>query len=202
MRPTPPDSDSLASPCGVVLIESRFGWVGLLGDEAGVRRVVIGHASRADLLDQLLPRSTNITDPFVPAALKEAADRIDHYLGGEPVDLTTIPLHLPRCTPFQQQVVAQLRQVGYGETLSYGELAARAGRPRAARAVGTVMSSNPLPLLIPCHRVVGAGGQLGGFSAPTGIALKRQLLEMEQCQRPSAATDLVVGRYSTMTAAT
>ncbi len=73
----------------------------------------------------------------------------------------------------------QLRQVGYGETVSYGELAERSGSPRAARAVGTVMATNRIPLILPCHRVLGSAGRIGGFSAPQGIDLKRRMLDLE-----------------------
>ena len=76
-------------------------------------------------------------------------------------------------------MIEACQRIPRGETLSYGELAAKVGNPGAARAVGTVMSSNPLPLVIPCHRVLGAGGCLGGYSARQGVAMKRRLLEME-----------------------
>ena len=85
----------------------------------------------------------------------------------------------PRLTEFQQRVLETTREIRYGETLTYGQLAARAGSPRAARAVGTVMANNRFPIVVPCHRVVGSGNGLGGFSAPQGTTLKRLLLELE-----------------------
>ena len=88
-------------------------------------------------------------------------------------------LAFPKLTAFQESVVLAIRAVGYGQTVSYGELAELAGYPRAARAVGTVMSTNPFPILIPCHRVVASGGKLGGYSAPQGLSLKESLLAME-----------------------
>ena len=89
-------------------------------------------------------------------------------------------LLLPARTPFRDKVLAATRQLGYGATTTYGELARRVGHPGAARAVGTVMSTNRFPILIPCHRVLAAGGQLGGYTAPAGPDLKQRLLEMEQ----------------------
>jgi methylated-DNA-[protein]-cysteine S-methyltransferase len=83
-------------------------------------------------------------------------------------------------TPFQRQVLDACRAIAPGETLSYGQLAIIAGAPGAARAVGNVMRSNRLPLVVPCHRVVGSGGALGGYSAPEGLAMKRKLLERER----------------------
>ena len=109
------------------------------------------------------------------------------YAAGEPVDLSQAPLELPDATAFQQRVRTHLMKVGYGATISYGALAALAGAPGAARAVGTVMSTNPVPLVIPCHRVVGSGGRLGGYSAPTGLDLKRRLLRMESGELPAGS---------------
>jgi methylated-DNA-[protein]-cysteine S-methyltransferase len=80
-------------------------------------------------------------------------------------------------------VLQLARKIGYGRTVAYGELAARAGNSRAARAIGAVMASNPLPIIVPCHRVVASGGAIGGFSAPHGIELKKRLLEMEATAR-------------------
>jgi methylated-DNA-[protein]-cysteine S-methyltransferase len=82
-------------------------------------------------------------------------------------------------TEFQQRVFAATRRIPFGNTLSYGELATEVGSPKAARAVGAVMASNHVPIIIPCHRVIGRHGELTGFSAPRGVSLKRQLLELE-----------------------
>ncbi len=88
----------------------------------------------------------------------------------------TFPLD-HRNTPFSLQVLEEVRRVPYGETASYGDIARRAGRPRAARAVGRAVATNPLPLVIPCHRVVGSNGSLTGFGG--GLVLKRELLRLE-----------------------
>ncbi|MDB5337966.1 MAG: methylated-DNA/protein-cysteinemethyltransferase [Planctomycetaceae bacterium] len=127
-------------------------------------------------------------DPFDGLAIEqtvsdwypELRQRLERYAAGDRVKFEDVKLHLPARTPFQQQIIDVTRKLKYGETITYGELAARAERPRAARAVGTVMSSNRFPIIIPCHRVVGAGGGLGGYSAPQGLSLKTQLLELEQ----------------------
>ena len=86
---------------------------------------------------------------------------------------------LARSAGFQRRVLKQCRLIPYGRTMSYGELAAKAGSPRAARAVGNCMAANNIPLLIPCHRVVCSDGRLGSFSAPGGTSMKRRLLAME-----------------------
>jgi O-6-methylguanine DNA methyltransferase len=90
------------------------------------------------------------------------------------------PMNLSSGTEFQRRVWRALGKIPPGETLSYGELAAAIGRPKAARAVGAACGANPIPLLIPCHRVLAAGGRLGGFTA--GLAWKRKLLEREGIQ--------------------
>ena len=105
---------------------------------------------------------------------------MEDFAAGAPTDFDDVALVLPAMTDFRFQVMNHVRGIGYGETLSYGEVAQRLGRPRAARAVGTVMASNPVPILVPCHRVVAASGRLGGFSAPQGPLLKKRLLALEE----------------------
>ena len=90
-----------------------------------------------------------------------------------------MPVVLDGFTDFQCRVYQRCRRIAYGATLSYGALAAAIGVPQAARAVGNTMARNRLPLVIPCHRVVGAAGALGGFSAPDGIHMKQRLLSLE-----------------------
>lgn len=173
-------SERVADASTAVVLNSRFGWFGVAGDASAVVAVALGGRSPAALRAQLLlVRGRGESPPSPPLWLTRAAEQIARYLDGEPLDLGDIPIRLGSQTPFQRRVREALRRVGYGETVSYAELAERAGAPRAARAVGSVMASNPLPLLIPCHRVIGSGGRLGGFSAPQGVALKRALLAME-----------------------
>jgi methylated-DNA-[protein]-cysteine S-methyltransferase len=171
-------SERLSHASTVIVLNSRFGWFGVAGDASAVVAVAIGHPSAAAAREQL-SRECRRAPHSLPPLLTRAAERIARYFDGEPLDLSDLPIRTERQTPFQQRVRQALRQVRYGQTVSYAELARRAGAPGAARAVGSVMASNPLPLLIPCHRVIGAGGRLGGFSAPQGVALKRALLAME-----------------------
>jgi methylated-DNA-[protein]-cysteine S-methyltransferase len=171
-------SAPLPDPSTAVVLNARFGWFGVAGDALAVTAVTIGHRTAAAVLMQLrLGRRNAPQTP--PPLLTHAAEQIARYLDGEPLDLGEIPIRIGPQTPFQRRVREALRRVRYGETVSYAELAERAGAPRAARAVGSVMASNLLPLLIPCHRVIGTGGRLGGFSAPQGVALKQALLAME-----------------------
>ncbi len=98
---------------------------------------------------------------------------------GEPLEINA-ELDLSFATPFQREVYQTLATVPYGETWSYGELAAAIGRPGASRAVGSANANNPVPLIVPCHRVIRADGALGGFSAPGGVGLKERMLELEK----------------------
>lgn len=107
-------------------------------------------------------------------ALQAALER---YVAGEDVDWPELPVDFEALPKFQRRVLEELRTVPAGETLSYGELAARCGSPKAARAVGQVMAANRWPLVFPCHRVLAAGGRLGGFGP--GPEMKRWLLGLE-----------------------
>jgi methylated-DNA-[protein]-cysteine S-methyltransferase len=106
------------------------------------------------------------------------------WLEGEATATAGVPVALDGVPPFAARIYEELRRVPSGSTLTYGELAARAGSPRAARAVGRAMATNPLAPFVPCHRVVGAGGALTGFSAPGGTALKARLLAGEARAKP------------------
>jgi methylated-DNA-[protein]-cysteine S-methyltransferase len=110
---------------------------------------------------------------------EEVLQQLVRYAEGEPVDLRDVPVALDHLSAFQQRVVKRCRAIPAGQRRTYGQLAAEAGSPSAARAVGQVMASNRVPLIVPCHRVVAAGGGLGGFSAPQGLAMKRRLLALE-----------------------
>jgi len=110
----------------------------------------------------------------------DVLDRLQRYADGEPVDFSDVPVALDHLSTFQRRVVKACRAIPAGQRWTYGELAAAAGSPGAARAVGQVMAANRMPLVVPCHRVVASGGGLGGFSAPQGLAMKRRLLALEE----------------------
>jgi methylated-DNA-[protein]-cysteine S-methyltransferase len=168
---------SAMSPLGAVAVAVRDGQV------TGVR---FGHATQAAAVAALRrspSTSRDHADEYDDAADEQlAADvlqRLVSYADGEQVDLHDVPVALDHLSAFQQRVVKRCRAIPAGERRTYGQLAAEAGSPGAARAVGQVMASNRVPLIVPCHRVVAAGGGLGGFSAPQGLAMKRRLLALE-----------------------
>lgn len=117
--------------------------------------------------------------------LCQARHELAEYFAGQRRSFA-VPLALCGLPPFTRKVLAELQTVPYGETLTYGELAARVGAPRAARAVGRAMAANPLPIVIPCHRVVAGGGRLGGYSGGEGLPTKQWLLAFERDHRASS----------------
>jgi methylated-DNA-[protein]-cysteine S-methyltransferase len=115
--------------------------------------------------------------PVPPAA--HAIDGVTRLLAGEEVDLRDVPLDMTGVPAFQQQVYAVIRALPRGVTMTYGEIAAKLGAPGGAQAVGQAMGHNPFPIVVPCHRVLAAGGANGGFSAPGGVDTKLKLLAIE-----------------------
>ena len=112
-------------------------------------------------------------------AMRDARRQLIRFAKGEIVSLSTIKIDLEGRTSFQRRILSRCREVAWGSTMSYGELAEACGFPRAARAVGSVMRSNRHPLIVPCHRIVAANGRIGGYSAHDGVETKKELLARE-----------------------
>lgn len=128
-------------------------------------------------LEATLPRKpARVRDDIAPIA-RRIVHRLERYFAGEAVEFVDVEVALEDLTPFQGAVASALRRVGYGDVVSYGELAKAAGYPNAQRAAGTFCAHNRFPLILPCHRVVGATG-LGSYGS-LGIDYKRRLLELE-----------------------
>ena len=119
-----------------------------------------------------------------PEHAAHAIAAIQRLLAGEAVNLSDIALGLESATDFEDNVYAAARRIPRGEVRTYGEIAQEIGDPGAARAVGAALGRNPVPIIIPCHRILGSGGKSGGFSAPGGTTTKFRMLEIEQARRP------------------
>ena len=163
---------------------SRLGWTALAADGELLCGLAFGHDDAAGAIRNVgntLVTSPEATDRVAnaPATIREIIERLKAFAVGEPVDFLDVSLCTTHLTTFGEQVTERCRQIAWGETLSYRELAAECGRPRAARAVGNAMRNNRFPLIVPCHRVLASGGGLGGYSAPQCLAMKRRLLAME-----------------------
>jgi methylated-DNA-[protein]-cysteine S-methyltransferase len=168
----------------VQVFRTQLGWVAMLWHGARLRALAFGLDSAQAALaaldlqaDAPVAAHTKTDDPV--------AQRIRAYLAGQPDDFQDVAVDLDGYTEFQQRVLQNCRRIRYGQTLTYSQLARRVGSPAAARAVGSTMARNRLPLVIPCHRVVGSGG-LCGFSAPGGVAVKQRLLQMEAARKEPA----------------
>lgn len=150
------------------------GWLGLLGSPQGLRRLVPPQPSRGEVLFFLrdyLAGAAPDSSPF-----EELLYRLKVYFGGQSVGFEDT-LDLETATPFQRQVWGAARRIPYGERRSYSWVAEGIGRPGIARAVGQALARNPVPIIIPCHRVVTKGGKMGGFSY--GQSMKQYLLQIE-----------------------
>ncbi|HVU32901.1 MAG TPA: methylated-DNA--[protein]-cysteine S-methyltransferase [Opitutaceae bacterium] len=134
----------------------------------------------------LLPdpdRGTSDTESDPPAWVAEIIARVRRHLGGEPQDFADVRFDFSRVARFNRDVLVATLAVKAGRTATYGEIAATIGQPPAAsRAVGAALGANPWPLLIPCHRILAAGGRMNGFSGPGGVATKARLLALEGAQ--------------------
>lgn len=162
----------------VITFSTKIGWMSAIVDSQAVQRLHFGYRTRSELFEAMPQAAQRSTHP-APDWWPDAQQLLSDYAQGLPVDLQHIPIATHTRTPFQTRVTRELLNVHYGETITYKELAQRAGSPQAARAVGNLMANNRIPLIIPCHRVVGSGGKLGGFSAPQGLSMKQRLLHME-----------------------
>lgn len=172
---------------GYAVFTTQIGWCGIAWSGRGLVRVQLPaeseEATRALLLAKItLPDEGGSTRP--PAAVKAAIGRIVRHLAGEAADLARIDLDLEGMPPFHRKVYEAARRITSGAIRTYGELAGDAGSPQGARAVGQAMANNPLPIVVPCHRVIAAGGRPGGFTSPGGLDTKARLLSIEGASLP------------------
>jgi methylated-DNA-[protein]-cysteine S-methyltransferase len=161
----------------LLVFSSDLGWMAAVVGEGAVKQLTFGHASAAAAKRSLNQKSLQVAKPSKANA--RLVKRLQAYAAGTPDALCDISVDWGPVGDFQRRVLEQCRRIPYGRTMSYGQLAAKAGSPRAARAVGNCMATNKIPLLVPCHRVVCSGGRLGSYSAPGGTTTKQRLLAME-----------------------
>ena len=158
------------------LEESPFGRIYLAVSVHGLCKVSSESQSITQFAEEVEEIYPDMEIIFNNDHLSELITMLDDYFSGEHHKID-FPLDLNSMSPFGEKILMACSKVGYGETVSYGELALRAGSPGASRAVGTVMSKNPLPIVIPCHRVISASGNIGGYTG--GLHKKRLLMAIE-----------------------
>jgi methylated-DNA-[protein]-cysteine S-methyltransferase len=156
------------------VVETALGWVGLVLAPSGLRAVTLPRGGREVARRGVL--ALGAREEAGDDELGDLPGRLRRYARGEPVVFPDA-LDLSAATPFQRAVWQATREIPRGQTRSYGWLAAKVGRPRAARAVGQAMATNPWPLIVPCHRVVSSDGRLGGYGG--GLDMKERLLILE-----------------------
>lgn len=162
-------------------LDTPIGTLLIVGDDDAVHRIAFPQRSRAAKPEQEWQESQR-------GPVGEAMRQLREYFAGKRAEFD-LPL-APKGTAFQRNVWRQLQEIPYGETISYGELARRVGNPKASRAVGSANGANPLPIVIPCHRVIASDRTLGGFGG--GLPTKQTLLALEV--RTSASNRAVAGR--------
>ena len=159
-----------------IIFKSRWGWMGVSETTKGIDAVVLPKTSRQAVLSELQLSAAEFLEGRMSSRLRKAQTQLTDYLAGARRSFD-LPLDLSRGTSFQQKVWRTLRQVSYSRLRSYQWVAARVGGRQYARAVGNAVGANPMPIVIPCHRIVAQDASLGGFSG--GLPTKRKLLTLE-----------------------
>ncbi len=173
-------SEKMQETLNYVIFPVKWGYFGIAGGEKGLLRTCLPGPRSEEIKARLLKDLPFAQ--FNSSFSKKLREQIVAYFECPAVDLgPEVPVDLSGLTHFQGVVLTACRQIKLGWTITYAQLANRIGRPGAARAVGNALARNPLPLVIPCHRVLRADGNLGGFSAPGGIRMKKKLLIHEKC---------------------
>jgi methylated-DNA-[protein]-cysteine S-methyltransferase len=160
------------------VFRTSSGWVGVAATSKGLCRVILPKVNKKQVLEVLLEEIYPIDGPEEAVKVAELSEKVlKRYFGKEPEKFKGIPLDLSEMTPFTGKVLKRVARIPYGRTMSYGEIARAVGNPKGARAVGGAVGRNPIPVIIPCHRVLAGDNRLGGFSG--GLDKKIFLLKLE-----------------------
>ena len=170
------------------LFDTSVGHCGIVWGGRGVAGVQLPERNESATRARMQRRYPDARESPPPSHIQPIIEDIVGLLRGEPRDLSSVTLDIEDVPPFQQRVYAVARSIPPGSTLSYGDIAKRLGDASAARDVGEAMGKNPFPIIVPCHRVLAAGGKVGGFSAAGGITTKLRLLQIEGAQVGDAPT--------------
>lgn len=171
---------------GFTFFDTAIGRCGIAWNGHGITATQLPEADSARAANRLSRRLPDAREAAPPPIVKAAIARIAAHLRGERVRYDGIVLDRRRVGAFERAVYDAAVAIPHGETRTYGALAASLGQPEAAQAVGQALGRNPWPIVVPCHRILGADGKVGGFSAPGGAATKLKLLEIEGALAPEA----------------
>jgi methylated-DNA-[protein]-cysteine S-methyltransferase len=172
----------MTSALEYALFDTAVGRCGIAWSMSGVIGVQLPERSASATRARLQRRYPDARESPPPDHIQQTIDAIIGLLRGEARDLSDVALDLDGVPEFHQRVYAVARTIAAGATLSYGDVAAQLGDRGAARDVGEALGQNPIPIIVPCHRVLAAGGKVGGFSAAGGVTTKLRLLEIEGAQ--------------------
>ena len=174
----------MARAIGALLFDTALGGCGIAWSEQGIVGVQLPEANPAQTQARLHRRHGLVPLGPPPPAVQHAVEGMVGLLSGKPVELSDVQLDLDGVPALHRRAYDIARSIRVGATLTYGDIAMRLGEPRLARAVGQAMARNPIPIIIPCHRVLAAGGRSGGFSGGAGVSTKLRLLAIEGAQPP------------------
>jgi methylated-DNA-[protein]-cysteine S-methyltransferase len=176
------------STTGFATFKTAIGHCGVAWGGGGIVGLRLPDADESVTRSRLAKRFPDARETAPPPHVRAAIGAIVALLRGEATDLSAVPLDMGRVPPFDRGVYEIARTIPPGATLSYGEIASRLGDKSAAQQVGKALGRNPFPIVVPCHRVLAAGGKIGGFSARGGIDTKRRLLAIESAHARGEAT--------------
>ncbi len=174
---------------GFTLFDTAIGCCALVWRGGFIIGAALPEASNTEMRRHLGRRFADARETDPPEFVRTAVAAIQNLLSGTPADLSFIELDLADAPEFERRVYAAAQAIPPGEVRTYGELAEAIGSPGSARAVGRALGRNPVPIVIPCHRILASAGGIGGFSAPGGVSTKLKMLEIEGAKR-SAAPEL------------
>ncbi len=171
-------------PAHFALFDTAIGACAIVWKERGVSSLQLPERDATATRADIVRRFPGATETLPPPQIRTAIEKVTALIAGDNADLSDIPLDLAALPDFDRRVYEIARTIPPGETMTYGEIAARLDDPGIARAVGQALGKNPVAVIVPCHRVLAAGGHIGGFSANGGVATKRRLLAIESAHRP------------------
>jgi methylated-DNA-[protein]-cysteine S-methyltransferase len=172
----------MAQAIGFAVFETALGWGGIAWGEAGMVRVQLPEASEAGTRSRMQRLCPGLPELPPPPEAQTVIEGVAALLSGQPVDLSQVRLDWSGVPDFNRRVLEMTLALPPGRTLTYGDIAKRLGDVSLSRAVGQALGNNPFAPVVPCHRVLGAGGKLTGFSAQGGVSTKQRMLLMENAR--------------------
>jgi methylated-DNA-[protein]-cysteine S-methyltransferase len=165
---------------GWAIFSTPLGICGVSWDTHGITSFLLPEVSGKSIESHLKNMTgSKRASAVMPSLIKELIRKVKAHLKGTAQDFSQVPLHFVEASDFMLSVYRAAQKIRSGNVVTYGQIAACIGNPKAARAVGSALGKNPIPLIVPCHRVVASSGNLGGYSAPGGVKTKAALLEIE-----------------------